>query len=513
MNEDELRKLVTVQISSDHLLAELLIAPGVTHSELTEVFLQSILDERSIQTSIQSSTAIKEVIESHAENPDKPLKATVATGTPAVDGIDGGIELDEKVQAQLDQINHNKKDASEEDAETIDFYSQSSFVIVTKGQLLGRIIPPAPGTDGTDVCGKSIPAKPGRACPIALENCDLKQDQAIMAKSAGALSLTKTSLRIDAILEISKYVDFSTGNVDFPGSVTIQKGVRDNFIVKAGETIQVFGLVEAATLCAAKDVILSQGMAAKEKGSITTGRNLEAKYIDNVECQIQTNLCIQKEINNCNPTVAGEILSSTCRLIGGETRVAGTCELGQIGSDAGTPTFLHIGCHPELETLIEQAHSLYPLVLAQANHAQTELAQLTAAMGKLTPTQAERLTELQFELSEHQNRVNEVAKAVALLCELHQSKTHIELRVTKKIYPRVELCMNTVRVTFKESVPGPLCIQLRDNGKPEILDVASGNTQLLSEVASVATDPDLPDLKAIHQECLILDKNKQSEAA
>ena len=60
----------------------------------------------------------------------------------------------------------------------------------------------------------------------------------------------RKSAKVSNTLEIDQNVDFSTGNIDFPGNVIVHRSVKDCFTVKARDDIEVRGLIEAATLIA-----------------------------------------------------------------------------------------------------------------------------------------------------------------------------------------------------------------------------------------------------------------------
>lgn len=65
------------------------------------------------------------------------------------------------------------------------------------------------------------------------------------------------------------------------GNVIIRGNVLSGFIVEAGGSVEVMGVVEAAVIKADGDIILRRGMQGLGKGLLKSGGDIIAKYIEN----------------------------------------------------------------------------------------------------------------------------------------------------------------------------------------------------------------------------------------
>ena len=81
--------------------------------------------------------------------------------------------------------------------------------------------------------------------------------------------------------EIRGDVDFSSGNINFIGDVTISGGVTSGFEVKAGGDIEVDGVVESARVESGGNITLHKGIAGAEKGMIQADGAITARFIEN----------------------------------------------------------------------------------------------------------------------------------------------------------------------------------------------------------------------------------------
>lgn len=107
-------------------------------------------------------------------------------------------------------------------------------------------------------------------------------------------------LRVIELYEVPGFVDFSTGNIDFEGSVHVRQGIRDRFEVKATGSIIVDGLVEGATIHCGGDFTAHQGMVGKERGLLFVKGNADVGYLNNVKAEIIGNLTVRRELMNCD---------------------------------------------------------------------------------------------------------------------------------------------------------------------------------------------------------------------
>lgn len=292
------------------------------------------LDQAGIIRNAERDAGVRWIIREYLDRAAEELRRTVITGTPPQHGVDAKLEI--IPPAAGDTANTPSTQDAPANA-TTDPYARTQVNWVAAGTVVARIIPAKHGRDGVNVLGEAIPANPARAINPRLDDfLQLNANGDIIALRTGKLIHKNNSLRLDNTITITGNVDFSTSNVVFPGNVIIERGVRDCFKVEAKGDITVRDLVDAATLIADGSITLEQGIAAREKGSVTAAR--DARII--------------KELNNCELHVGRRLTAPTCCVVRGHITTAMECELGERGCEGGGTTIVTIGESGSLTAII-----------------------------------------------------------------------------------------------------------------------------------------------------------------
>ncbi|NRA58467.1 MAG: DUF342 domain-containing protein, partial [Phycisphaerales bacterium] len=264
MRTDELEKLIRISVCADGLTATLTVQAGVDPEELSADLVGAILEGRGVRIPAEINPRVDELKRRIAEAPEAEIDIVIAEGIAPVHGKDGRFELDPEL---CDDEQAKKREESETDA---DHYGRSAFLVVEEGQRIGKVVPHSDAEDGVDVRGKTIKATPARPCKVKFdESLDVDEDGTVTALRNGRLEVAAERIRIQPVLVVPESVDFSSGNVDFPEDVLVQKGVRDCFTVHAGGSLEIVELVEAATVSANGSILLRRGMAGRGKGEIS----------------------------------------------------------------------------------------------------------------------------------------------------------------------------------------------------------------------------------------------------
>lgn len=464
-------------VSPDRSSAELVLPPGLDLNHLTVDMCRALLSAQGVDINAQVLANLQALV----ANPpalDHMQRVPVASSIAPVDGKDGYVEW---------TIDH-QHDINIQQAEAINFYQRSAYFTVKPGDELGIIHPPTDGTDGRDVLGKSIAAKPGKTAALKHdETIQVKDKGLLIANQQGILTRNGENAAIRQMIEIPEYVDFSTGNIDFTGEVVVHKGVRDLFVVKATGNITVKGLIEAATVVCGGDLFAEGGMAARSRGSVDVKGHLMARYLDNVRGEIKGDLKIEREAINCDLIIHGGIQAPAGMLIGGRMVVVGEIHIGCVGSAAGVATDLILGSVPSLEPF---AHSLSDL-MAELQKRKDEFAgemKLLSAEGKrLTAHDKERQTELEFELYGIDQRIIRGQSVLdALNQRIHEHRT-INLQAHRCIHCGTTIIIGENAFRMSRDLPGPVKI-IKDSGDI-VYRFSSGEGGLLAQVSEVSAAP------------------------
>lgn len=494
-NDDD--QLISIRLTSDRLEASLIITPGIDRSYVTtDVVLAKALSQ-ALQPSPKLSKQIEEALKAFADHNFESLgefKHVIATGQPSEDGQDGSFTLEPELQQIYD---YSKKRLSNENAppndaakgEALDHYNRTMLMVVKSGQRIGQVNVATDGTDGIDVCGNTIRAKPGKQNPnkFDAQTIECHDSGAVLSKIAGQLIIEHDSYHISPTLTVDSYVDYSTGNIDFPGNVEVRKGVRDCFQIVSGKSITVGGLVEAAELVATRDIELLGGIAGRDKGTIHAGRDLIARYLNGSVCRVGRDLIVDKEICDCQVAVTGNLCSPTATIIGGHIASLGSCQIAQIGSEAGTHTVISLGRADTLDGFIGQSLSIIKKLSEKASKTKAQMKELRDSPDA-SSLKAEMMTSLQFEASEAEAKMVPLKDALRATLKLIDSNCEPVLQVQNLLCLNTEIRAGGFKAVMKETIKGPLTVRLDDVGELILQDQSSGSVLPLKNFAKMSPD-------------------------
>ena len=448
---------IRVIVSKDRMTAEMLIPGNFPRASLTQQTCLSLLQ----QSGVEINDAVVDSINSMLANPTisgEDQRQLVAVAVPPEDGEPAQIEW--YVQKPGESVG----DLEGEDPQS--HYDRSAYVVVKSNEVIGQLIDPTPGTDGRDVLGNTIDAKPGRPIALRLDDTVMRDASGqLIAQVEGVLHRNNTSVCVQQLIEVPGYVDFSTGHIDFTGSVLVHKGVRDCFVVKATGSVEVKGLIEAATIECGGNLLAHGGMAGRERGKIVVGGDLVAKYLDNIEGEIHGDLEIQREVINCSLTVHGKAKSPRGAIIGGKLMITGSVEIVSLGSGAGVATELVLGSVPRLEPIAIQLKRLVDQFTVKQETLQTELKLIKRNVSLMTATDKERQTELTYELQTVNEKLSKALSAQQALASRIDEDRTVNLVIHRKLFGGTSLTVGNQTFKIHKDVSGPLKVSVNSTGE------------------------------------------------
>ncbi|MDI3280800.1 MAG: FapA family protein [Bacillota bacterium] len=340
LNPSEVRDAqAVVTVSDDGLAAYLEIVPALGGKPLTREAVEAALAEAGVTYGINWSQ-----VEVALQQQEFPHRYVVAAGKPPVDGKDAYLEyrfsLDKKASRPVEL----------EDGR-VDFYNLQLVQNVQKGDVLAVKIPPQAGIPGMTVRGQPIPPKPGKDIKLPRgKNVEVSEDETqLIAGTAGQVVVSNGKIHVLPIYEVHGDVDFTTGNIDFVGSVVVQGNVHSGFTVRAQGNIEVRGSVEAANLFAGGDVVLLRGMQGGDRGQIVAGKNVVARFLEHAIVQAGEEVLVEEAILY-SQVQAGrkiDVRGKRGRIVGGLLRAGELVRAKVIGSKLATKTEIEVGIQPE----------------------------------------------------------------------------------------------------------------------------------------------------------------------
>ena len=481
---------LNAKIDEDGLAASLIVPADFDRAKLTPELCQAMLMRAGIELSASSAELLAAFIEK-AKASHGTFQAVAAKGTLPNHGEDAYVEWTiDKQKAEQEQAEQAEADvgtktpADPSIQQTTSHYDRSVFTIVKTGDELGVVHHATSGQDGRSVTGKNLAAREGKAL-------DFKHDESIMigkgnkilAQADGVLDRSGNTICIRDTIEVDEYVDFNTGNITFNGNVVIQKGIRDCFKVQADGDVEVRGLIEAANIITGGELRALGGFAGREQGTAQVAGDLKAKYLDAVTTNVRGNLNVDREVINCNNTVLGQIDSPRGAIIGGETLVAGSVDISEIGSEGMPLTTLQVGVVPHLDPLIVKLRELTDKLVLERDKLVSEQEMIQKTTGnRTTATHKERLCELMYEIAEVQTQLDRAEPSFEKVTEKADSMRSVDVRVQKKVHPNTVLICSGMKYRVKNELKGPLRIYQdlkgrlqyeREGDQPQMLSKAS----------------------------------------
>lgn len=322
-----------IRISFDEMEAYIQIPTPEEDEEYTVSLLMQALEEKGIREGIDQK-CLQNMISGQLYNKE----LLIATGTPAVDGVDG--HYDYNFNTNLDTKPKLLPDGS------VDYWSVHSIESVVAGQVIAIYHPAIDGTDGITVKGKVLPAKKGREL-MQLKGKGFERmndDLTYTAVMDGKIEMQNDRIVVLPVHEIYGNAELSGGNIDFRGDVLIHGNVENGVNIHATGSITVDGIVEACTMEAGKDIILRSGMMGGNRAFVKTKGNIVAKFFEFTSIECEGN--IEAEVlMECKVVCQGHIALDGVRgsIIGGEVKAIEGMEVITLGNDAEKRTEVSVG--------------------------------------------------------------------------------------------------------------------------------------------------------------------------
>ncbi|MGE5507059.1 MAG: DUF342 domain-containing protein, partial [Chitinophagales bacterium] len=221
----------------------------------------------------------------------------------------------------------------------------------TPGQVLAVRVPPTRGLPGATVTGQPLSPKPGHDVRLPKgKNTEAGSNpDELVAQTTGQIVVTGGKVNVLPVYEVRGDVDFSTGNIEFVGSVVVGGTVRSGFTVRSAGNIEIRGSVEAATVIAEGDVVVRGGVQGGDRGRLV-GRNICARFIQSCRVEATGDVLVEEALMYGDVFAQGrvEARGSRGRIVGGTVRAVREVAAKVIGAKLGTRTEIMVGVNPEL---------------------------------------------------------------------------------------------------------------------------------------------------------------------
>lgn len=319
-----------IAIAADRLTAEVHVLPGAPGGRAE---LQAALDEAGVSFGVDQ--AMLDEFGPRLRDPEWRGSAVVARGVPPQAGRHGSVEY---------CFHAAPLPGSEGEDGSIDYRERGLLHPAAAGTVVARLLPPEPGTPGTDVCGRPLPAAPGQAATLQLgPGLRLDEHGSAIATRSGVVVQQRGRLDVVPVFKHDGNVDLHSGNLHTHGSLLIGGDVHAGFKVAADEDVVVRGAVLDGTVTAGGSVVVEQGVLGPAS-TVIAGCSLHCRHANSARLQAGGPLRASDSLVHCDARGASiEVLQGRGQVVGGALRALGTIRVRRAGTAAGAPTLLAVG--------------------------------------------------------------------------------------------------------------------------------------------------------------------------
>lgn len=332
---------IEIEIKDNHLFAYMQINPPIYNArEIDEQDVKQTLEKHNIKYGIK-----QEVIEEVLREKIFSTYILIAQGTPYTPPVDGRFDF--YFNTNLEEVN-----LKQDKYGNVNHRELNLIQNVASGRQIAKKMSPIPGKPGKNIHGEPIAPPLGKEPTINLgKNVSLSQDgQYIIATHSGHAQLIGNTISVEQIYMVHGDVDYSTGNIHFMGSVLVKGNVLDGFNIEASGDIEIHGTVGRCNIIGENNILIHQGIYGKNEGTIKSGGDIYAKFIDNAKLFAGRNVIIHKEILNSEVVAKNKIQCKGKRssIVGGKLYAGEQIAANVIGNDNYITTSLEINISPEI---------------------------------------------------------------------------------------------------------------------------------------------------------------------
>lgn len=275
-------------------------------------------------------------------------------------------------------MEQEKQPASLDDRAVIKYSDLSHLLLVHPGDRLMRRIAPTASTNGTNIKGEPVLAKPIPDLPFAhdLQGAapDSKDPNLLRATLAGQPMLADNGVIVNPVIEVPD-VDLSTGNIDFEGTIRVTGDVKAGMRIKVTGDVIVSGTVEAAHIVAGGNVAVQGGVighadthAGAQSLPASTARiicqgSVQALFMEHAHIEAGDAILIDRSARQCeliaqNEIIVGKAGSKISQIIGGLSQASLLVKASMLGSSTGIKTQVQVGFDPYLHEQLQDKERL-----------------------------------------------------------------------------------------------------------------------------------------------------------
>lgn len=376
----------------------------------------------------------------------KPLevqkKILIAQGILPIQGIDAKL--------RYFQLSEKKPELKTDGG--VDHFDIHLIDPVEKGDWLGEKTPSTAGVAGRTIKGEEIPAKPGKDLQLKYdaETVQLFQmdngNSVLRANITGAVTISNQTIRVDEHLIIAGNVDYSTGNIDFDGFVTVKGTVEDCFTVVGTKDVAILGEmgVGAVTLIKSREgsVLIRGGMNGKGMGQITAAKHVYLKFCS--EGQIDAGGMVQIGVYAYDAIINAakiELMKRSGKVVGGKMTAKHQIVSGSIGNQYERETNIQVIGFDRLQmkTELDNLQAYNGSVIERASKLKRQLDMFQLNFARLDQKAVNTFHMMQKEFDKIVAEIGNIKETILHMEEVLRIRGDGEIKIMDQIFPKSSL--------------------------------------------------------------------------
>jgi uncharacterized protein (DUF342 family) len=311
---------------------------------------------------------------------------------------------------ELNHIFHKKKERRTDHKDKIDYKEISPFTIVKKDQVLATLKPMRLGKEGMTVRGTTIPFGVINPEGVTAGTNTRIEGNAIVAAIHGQLIIeNKAILNVHDTLVIKGAVDYSTGNIVFPGDVFINGTVSDGFKIFAGGSLTIKQTLDLTRVVTKGDIIVSGGIIGHNNTAlIKSSGSIRTKFIENCRVAARNSVLVDLEIIHSDVFALNTVeMGEKGKIVGGNIYAAHSLRTGAVGRKGSVQTHIHCGVDFAAQQEKENCNNQLHVIAAKLKRLREMLDESVPDQGTLAKIKA-LLQKLEEERKTTTDRVTKV---------------------------------------------------------------------------------------------------------
>lgn len=369
----------------------------------------------------------------------------VAEGLAPTHGLDATVKMYE-ISKPSPQIVDNG---------SANYYELNLIQRVDAGDWLGERIDPLPGMPGKNIRGKEIAAINGKMLPLFYDRLSVREQKeegrtVLYSKKTGAVYMKGDTIGVYDYLEIKGDVNYTTGNVDFDGYLSVKGTVEDSFSVIANKDVEIlgeYGVGGAEQILSREgNIYIKGGIAGMGKAIIRCKKNLYVKFLSDVTVECEGNVYVGFYCINAHIRAKQVIVESPKgRIIGGTIDADVRVEVAEIGNRAENRTVVRIRGfdRQEMKIRLEQ-------IVAEMEELRNRLArvkqilQVYSGNHDLNDEQKRNQENARIEYEELKDKMKDVEFEFKSFTEYMRTPGEGAVIIKKRGYPKVRIEIKNV---------------------------------------------------------------------